>query len=416
MQTCKAIIDTGACASVLGKITLDNTLQQLSIQHVKETSPRLATHKFGNYDEEHRSISALFMPFECRSNLQNNRDQDQRNTIIEFDIIFDVIPRNIPFLIGTPTLRKMGANINYRYNSLGMSLGGQYHRIPLQQDNCHVYLHFKSSNNPRSHRSLSTQNSTHIRTINFNSTSSHGLTIMKDRTENCKQCEITGYCIPRTSIPLPESTANHQDYYTPMKYTTNHTVTGRTFNQFSRNKSHSPSTQPRASGELSIGQLRKLHLQLKHGTATQMKEWLSSTGSWSPDLQNKIRKVISSCPCIIAHPPPAHPIVSNRVPNRTKLSEVAIDVINIDGYKFLQMLCKCTGYSATALISQKKLSTQIAAFKREWLWKFGAPKIITGDNEYNHPEFLEFVLSIGSKFMPVSAYDHQANGSVESGN
>ena len=117
-----------------------------------------------------------------------------------------------------------------------------------------------------------------------------------------------------------------------------------------------------------------------------------------------------------AQNPRPHPSVSTRVPKRHKLENVAIDVINIDGSQFQHIVCKSTGWSVTSPIRRKDLATQIRAFRTAWLWHYGPPRTVMGDNEYNKSEFLEFLREIDAEFEPVPAYDHQANGAIESAN
>ncbi len=47
----------------------------------------------------------------------------------------------------------MGANLNFKYFTLGLTVGDSFHRLPLEHDPNHIYLAFKSEGTGRSHYS-----------------------------------------------------------------------------------------------------------------------------------------------------------------------------------------------------------------------------------------------------------------------
>lgn len=130
------IIDTGACSSVVGKETLDDAMRRLNIDSVEDTKIRQKHHRFGNYDEQQPSIFGVKMPFDSMD--QNN------NPTVQFDVAFDVIEGNLPFLLGLPSLIAMGATLNHKYLTLGFSLNGKYNRLQLVKNGDHICLPFQS--------------------------------------------------------------------------------------------------------------------------------------------------------------------------------------------------------------------------------------------------------------------------------
>lgn len=60
-----AVLDSGACASVVGKKTLDKTLISLGIQGIPDATPARDVHRFGNHPESHATLCAVKFPFSC---------------------------------------------------------------------------------------------------------------------------------------------------------------------------------------------------------------------------------------------------------------------------------------------------------------------------------------------------------------
>lgn len=88
----------------------------------------------------------------CRTIPFNRRNGPKvRSTVIEFDIVFDVIPGTLPFLIGGTTLTKMNANVNYHDSSLGLSIREKFYRVKLDEVNDYLFLPFVPGDETRSH-------------------------------------------------------------------------------------------------------------------------------------------------------------------------------------------------------------------------------------------------------------------------
>lgn len=107
-----AIIDSGACTSVVGRSTLDSALAKLKIKKLVDGKPLRMHHQFGPNSEKHPTICSVHFYF-----WGNDRQEPL------FDIKFDVIDGSLPFLVGLPSLVAMRANLNFSYKWLGVKVG-----------------------------------------------------------------------------------------------------------------------------------------------------------------------------------------------------------------------------------------------------------------------------------------------------
>ncbi len=76
--------------------------------------PRQSFHsipRFGNYNEDQPSLFAVEFPFEFKFPGKGH---------LQFKIPFDVIGGSLPFLIGFPSLKAMGANLSFGNMTLGL--------------------------------------------------------------------------------------------------------------------------------------------------------------------------------------------------------------------------------------------------------------------------------------------------------
>ena len=162
--------------------------------------------------------------------------------------------------------------------------------------------------------------------------------------------------------------------------------------------------------------LRKLHLQLKHGSHTAMREWIRAGGLWEDELDECIENLLHDSTCKIAKVPNPHPIVSKRLPITTKQTHVAVDVIFFEGVPCLHVVCRCTGWSETTMLRNRQLSEQTAAFLRIQSYRHGTPKVLYSDGEYFKGAFKEMCDAHGIEMRPSAAEDHEVNGVIESAN
>lgn len=61
---------------------------------------------------------------------------------IEFNIAFDVVDGDIPFLIGLSTSKAMKCNVNFKHLNLSLRFDNEYHRLGLVEDDGHIHLPF----------------------------------------------------------------------------------------------------------------------------------------------------------------------------------------------------------------------------------------------------------------------------------
>lgn len=120
-------------------------MRKLKLKNIPEAEPKQECNKFGNSEDENKTIAAVAMPFKCYS--RDNSDA------INFSVVFDVIDGDLPFLIGTPTLKKMRSNINFEHDFIGFKIGDKYHRVAVDITDQYTLLPIYS-NNVASHYSI----------------------------------------------------------------------------------------------------------------------------------------------------------------------------------------------------------------------------------------------------------------------
>ncbi len=325
-----------------GKDTLDLAMKQLGLDNVGDASPKLQYHRFGNYEENQKSLFAVLFPFEFKS---------KDNKTLNFKIHFDVIDGSLPFLIGFPSLKAMGANLNFASMTLGINVSDGYHKIQLEHNQHHLYLPFR---------------------------------LVKRSYGNSKK----------------------ESYYSP----------GQAICAPSRPRQGYSRAQPNRTEMFDPGNLRKLHLQMRHGTHSAMRNWIQSAGKWSPELDKCITELLLDCECKIANMPKPHAVASTRPPETEKQTAVALDVVFFEGVPCLHVVDKCTEWSEAAVLRSRAMSEQLAAFQRIQVLRHGNPQRIYGDREYLNRDFTSMCSGISAEFIPVAANDHEANGTIERAN
>lgn len=65
---------------------------------------------------------------------------------------------------------------------------------------------------------------------------------------------------------------------------------------------------------LSRQDLKKIHLQLKHGTITAVRDYVRSAGMWHANMYDVVQSIITDCGCRLGDPPTTHPKVATRPP------------------------------------------------------------------------------------------------------
>ena len=360
-----AILDSGACSSVVGKNTLDEVMKMLQLRTVRDAKPKILNHRFGTQSEEHQTLFAILFPFEVKTN---------RNEKVQFLIHFDVIQGNLPFLIGLPSLRAMRANINCEFLSMGFKVQGTYQRAKLCMDKYHLYLPFRAQQHTYyEHRNRIPELGLYQTGFYSRSTNSNGDTFLE------------GVYSPETSNNYPKTSSGTE----------------------------MPTSRKRT---LDLNLLKKLHLQLKHGSYAAMKDWIKGAGMWEPELDESIKSLIAECSCTTAQEPLPHPVASISLPEREPQVSVCLDDVYFEGVPCLHVMDKCTQWSEASVLRSRKLSIQAEVFIRIQILRHGVPQKITGDNEFSKGDFKAMCDEYGIIFNAVAANDHEANGLIERGN
>lgn len=165
-----------------------------------------------------------------------------------------------------------------------------------------------------------------------------------------------------------------------------------------------------------MSDLKKIHVQLKHATETQLIKYIKYVGWWRPDMKESIAEALSSCWCQLAFHPLPHPVVGATPPSVEVQAHLAVDVITIEGQRFLHCVDRVTGWSEVCVISSRDLDTQARAFKLIQIYRHGVPRTIVSDQEYNHGVFFVLCDSLDIKLIPVPDHSHQSNGAIERAN
>jgi len=355
----EAIVDSGACSSVVGQDTLNAAMRQVGISEVPNAQVKQVDHRFGDSEEETKSACAILFPFSHKS---------VKGYITRFQVHFDVIPGSLPFLIGWPSLKAMRANINCEFMNLGIKVNNRYSRIPLKDGGHHVFLPFKSKDDkkPISHyKPASSSICNQTQSFYRPSDASH---------------DHSRYVLDDHVIPV----ASH--------------------------------AKPRCHEKFDTEKLKALHLALKHGTATAMEDWLKLSGVWHPELKKSIDELLLGCSCKIAKEPKPHAKVSTNTPESLKQTSVSLDIIFLDGVPVMHAVDKCIGWSETSVLRNRSLDEQVATFCKIWTYRHGIPKKIHADREYFKGDFQKFCKENGIDLVELAANDHEANGMVERAN
>lgn len=60
----------------------------------------------------------------------------------QFDVSYDVVEGEMPFLIVLPALKAMRSTVNFEYMKISLRINGEYRRLALVEDNDHIHLPF----------------------------------------------------------------------------------------------------------------------------------------------------------------------------------------------------------------------------------------------------------------------------------
>lgn len=92
---------------MVGKSTLDRTIGALNISGVPDAPPTREQQRFGNHSEVHHTA--------CSIKFLIKVVEESSSQTHEFDISFEVVEGELPFLISLSSLLVMRATINFRF-------------------------------------------------------------------------------------------------------------------------------------------------------------------------------------------------------------------------------------------------------------------------------------------------------------
>ena len=339
-----AILDTGACGSVVGEKTLIDVMNKLGMKFYQKEKPLQVSHRFGNNSTIQKTLFSVKMPIYASA-----ENKDHVGERIYFNIKFDVIKGDLPFLIGLPSLSSMQASINFKYKNLGLYLNGKYYRVPYVEKDHHICLAL-----------------------------------------------IANYT---------KSAQTASSYYSSPGYS-GQIYSSDTVNDLSSYFSES----------LGKKEIRKIHLQLRHGSKTEIINWLKAANKWKKNLNPIIDEVIEDCGCSLASPPSPHPVASITPPSSAKHEKACMDIVFLESTPILHVIDKATGWSETGILRSRRAEDQVKLFKSIYTLRHGAPKIIYADNEFKNSAFEAFCHTNDIELISIAANAHESNGSIERAN
>eukprot|EP00171_Calliarthron_tuberculosum_P004551 IDg4551t1 len=256
-QNYRAILDTGACTSVVGKNTLNDAMRNLNITSVPDATPAQEAHRFGDNHSEHRTLFAIEFPIRCTQLIQSNK-------IAKFNVKFDVIEGNLPFLIGFPSFKAMKASLNFNKFTLGFMLINEYIKVALEHDNNHLYLPLRPISSPTNG----------VMGLNYPQSASSHYTVQGYNQSSYSPPDITH----EPSSNLDISTGH---YALNARLESPSPSNPLPIGSYSLNESVFASTIP-----FNVCDLRKLHLQLHHRSKSQIIQWIKSANRWDATLES----------------------------------------------------------------------------------------------------------------------------------
>lgn len=399
-----AVVDLGACASVVGKNTLDAALEGLGLKSVPDCKPTRAYHRFGTHTEKHETSFAVRFPFW-------SDEQDSTSKPL-FDITFDVIDGDLPFLVGLPSLFAMRCNLNFNGKWIGFKISNEYVKLTLVSSNGHILLPFKSELR-KGERSWTPQSRP----------STYYSPRFEDDTDyDLSDCESPLHPSERRELSGSDSGGSAADAFAEYDPEAFMSPPGSDFDEISsEDEVHSQpglyttqaSKYPRKYGRQ---ELQRIHLHLKHASRSQMMKYLKIGKIWKPRMKNEIDSIISTCNCQLASPPKPHPVVGTSPPSTKKQECVSLDNIFFAGRPYLHCVDHATKWSETSPLRSRKLQDQVTAFRRMQVNRHGVPRSIMADNEYAKEPFTSFCKDLDVELIATPADSHECNGLVERAN
>lgn len=153
--------------------------------------------------------------------------------------------------------------------------------------------------------------------------------------------------------------------------------------------------------------LRKLHLQFKKASQTQMEIDLEAAEVSDNSLQLLIHDIVHSCKCQLSFCTPLHPVSSVRVLSDEEKIHLQIDVTSIGGNRFMHSVDRVTDWSEVGFLCRRELVEQVRIFCCIKIYRHGTPRTILSDGEYFKGEFKAFCENSSIVLITVAAHAHE---------
>ena len=340
-------------------------MMSYGLTQIQTSAPSKFKHQFGNSGDPMMAIFSARLLFSV---------QDVKKGRLEFALKADVIHGDHPLLLGLPSLRAMKAKINCESGTLEISINGKERKIQLQNDGNHLFLpcqKFRKCSTKPSYASVVAGKSLH-----------------------------TGAAQPGGET---------ESYYSPSN--TGVPPTG-TYN-LSSGLSYS-SLQYKESFDLR--DLRRIHINTGHSSISDMVKWLKRANVWRPEMKASLIELVKDCTCALSGDRVPHPVVSMGDTEGGKLETVTIDVTYFYGVPFFHVMDKKLKWSELKILTNRSMETQISALKHIWLYRYGVPKVIQADPEYDNETIKSFCKENGIHLIITAAEDHGQQGAIEVAN
>lgn len=282
--------------------------------------------------------------------------------LLKCDVRFDVIDRNLPFMIGLLFLLAMKASVNFYYINLFIISDRVIYHFQLQKRLSHLELSFVCS-------------------VTY-------------------QRSLRNYDEGRYKVDDWKGNAHLQNaqknYYISVGSNRLHLV-----------------KQPRL---LKLPDLEKLHKQLGDATRTQMKTFIRESQTWDASYKDLMDKLILRCPCSLAALPPSRLVcTTNAIPEKNQ-TQLSINVVYFNRKPFLHVIDDRPRWSEIGLLRTRRLQDQIMFLKRIQFNRHGLLDVIHGDHAFINQPFCQFCQSMEIRFVAVAANHHQCKAIVERAN
>lgn len=115
---------------------------------------------------------------------------------------------------------------------------------------------------------------------------------------------------------------------------------------------------------LTVKDVLKLHLQLRHGTSTALKNYIRATDLWDSKMEHRINNVIQTFECLSAFMSKLNFKVSLRPPSLEPQTSISIDIIHLERKNYLHSINECISWSEAGYICRKTMDVQIEVLRR----------------------------------------------------